>query len=89
MSSSLGELAYQNWEQAYLAEAEQDLAEALRLYRLLLGYFVGGRRLEKDGTVIERGDLMVKIKDLETQLHKSQELHKYRRVPVTTGRPEE
>lgn len=81
----------EDFAQAYYSERNGDLAEALRLYRLVSGYYARLRESEKDGLRMSFGDLMAKIKDLELQvarLTSGANAGKLKRVNITYQRPD-
>lgn len=90
MSASLAQRVSEDFDKAYYAEAEGDLTEALRLYRLVWGYYSRLDESEKDGVRARYGSLKAKIADLELQEAKasSGNAGKFKRVDLTYQRPD-
>lgn len=90
MSAELAQAVAKDFEQAYYAERNGDLTEALRLYRLVWGYYSRLDESEKDGVRARYGSLAAKIKDLELQDAKAStgNAGKLKRVNLTYQRPD-
>lgn len=89
MSTELAQRVSLDFESAYYAESNGNLTEALRLYRLVWGYYSRLDESEKDGMRMRFGNLKAKIADLELQVARSITVNagKIKRVNLTYQRP--
>lgn len=71
-----------DWMAAYAAERDGELAEALRLYRLVSGAAAMISATEKDGLRIEFGKLDAKIAELVTLVGVSTGASKVKQIPM-------
>lgn len=90
MSAEIAKLVSADFDKAYVAESNGDLTEALRLYRLVWGYYSRLDESEKDGVRARYGNLKAKIDDLELQVAKAStgNAGKLKRVNLTYQRPD-
>lgn len=85
---NLAQRVSDDFEKAYYAEAEGNLAEALRLYRLIRPYFASRKAIEKDGMRIELGTIDTKIDELRQRVAELSGAGKLKRVNLTYQRPD-
>lgn len=96
MAENLIDLAQQALADAFYAERNGDLAEALRQYRLARGPLSVVRESEKDGLRMSIGDLDKKIEELQQRVEVTNERNtlryagvRFKAVPCDLDDPEE
>lgn len=87
MAENLVDLADKALHEAYYAEQNGDLAEALRQYQLARGPLSVVRETEKDGLRMSLGDLDQKIAELRQRLATSRGGNGLQYAPVRFTRP--